>query len=92
MGLSLLNVLTHMEGVDFMFLYKNVYAITDNTTKLIDRGKWVDHYFLKFNKSFTVVNHYIVFVKLESMEVHARLVVWKTSFLADRSMRLELES
>lgn len=64
----------------------------DNVTKLLDAGEEVDLCFLDFSKAFDVVNHRVVCAKLESLGVHPKVTAWTTSFLANRSLRVKLES
>ena len=62
----------------------------NDITKMIEYGRTVDHVFFDFTKAFDLVNHHILFNKLQSFSVTGNTLNGIRSFLTNRSMKVRV--
>ena len=62
----------------------------NDITGMIDEGRIVDLIFFDFSKAFDLVDHSILFVKLQTLGISGDILNWLVSFLSNRSMKVRV--
>ena len=62
----------------------------NDITSMIDEGRIVDLIFFDFSKAFDLVDHSILFVKLQTLGISGDILNWLVYFLSNRSMKVRV--
>jgi hypothetical protein len=69
----------------------NLLAYTEFLQRAIDKGHQVDVIYTDFSKAFDKVDHRALLKKLENSGIHGSLLDWISSYLSNRTQRIQID-
>ena len=69
----------------------NLLTTWDQVTRQLQAGSSVDVAYLDITKAFDTVNHRLLLLKLENLQVHPAVIGWIRSFLEERTFQVRVD-